>query len=380
MMLSSASLKRVLHIVSSMDRGGAETLLMNVYRNVDLSKIQFDFVTHGKKHCDYEDEILKLGGKLYKIDSLGSLGPVRYVRTLMTIMKENRYQAVHSHTDFQGGFVTLAAILCGIQERISHSHSNHWSKKKSIISEASLHFLKILIKCTATNYCACSKEAAVFLFGKKSFLSGRVHILKNGIEVLEYTAKKIDSDVNIKEELAIPFEAKIIGHIGRFSESKNHLFILTILKKILEKNPNIYVVLVGDGPLKGMIEQEALNLGISKHVKFLGVRSDIPSLLKSFDVFLFPSLYEGFGMVLLEAQCAGVPCVISDTVPKTTDMDLNLATYLNLHDDNYMWTREILNAFLKEKPGKEIILSNFSKKGYSISENVNEWLSLYNMS
>jgi glycosyltransferase EpsF len=369
-------IKRVLHIVSSMDRGGAETLIMNVYRNIDRGKVQFDFLAHNEKKGDFEDEIVQLGGRIFKILSLGSLGPISYVKELKKIMTENKFDVVHIHTDFQGGFPALAAKLSGIKTRICHSHSTNWPRSNGFLNRTVLKTLKTLIRFSSTNYCSCSAEAAHFLFGKTS----KVQLLKNGIDLNQFTRMPNLERTQFLIELGLPKDAVIIGHIGRFSSSKNQTFILKILKQILNDDERFFAVLIGDGPLKKQIEEKALKLGIRDHVHFLGVRDDIPNLIRQFDVFLFPSLFEGFGIVTIEAQSAGIPCVVSDTVPKSTDMGLNLVSFISLEESVDFWCKKVVDALNVERPAKRAIIEKISQSGYSIQNNMNEWLELYGAS
>ncbi|MGV3467182.1 MAG: glycosyltransferase family 1 protein [Heyndrickxia sp.] len=369
--------RRVLHVVSAMNRGGTETLLMNVYRNIDRSKIQFDFISHRKETCDYDEEIKSLGGNIFKIPSLGQDGPLKYLKNLRKIMVNNQYNAVHCHTDFQSGFPALAAKMVGIKRRICHSHTNKWSYEKGWKEKILLSLFQSVIQFSATQYCACSVESAEFLFGKRNVENGNVQILKNGINVREFLSRQDGTPLKVKEELNIPNDAKIIGHVGSFSNIKNQSFILSILSELLKQEKNVVCILVGDGNTKSLIEEEVKKRNLIENVKFLGVREDIPRLMKAFDVFLFPSLYEGFGMVAIEAQCTGTPCIVSDTVPKTTDMGLNLITYLSLQDDTNRWIQEIRNAFSITSPKDTTIHQHFSKLGYDIQANVNHWLSLY---
>jgi glycosyltransferase EpsF len=292
-------------------------------------------------------------------------------------MSANNYIAIHSHTDYQSGFSALAAKLSGIKKRICHSHSNDWRQGKSYKARLTLKFLQTLIKMTATDYCSCSVEAAEFIFGKKVVEQGKVDILKNGIDIEQFKNIYNCRD-SVIQELNLPKDVKIIGHVGRFSQSKNHQFILKVVKKVIENDPAFVVLMIGEGPLKELIAKEAERLGILKNIRFLGGRADIPRLMKAFDVFLFPSLFEGFGIVALEAQCAGTPCVVSDAIPKTTDMGLGLITYMNLEEDLTIWSEEIMNATLLLKRTKNnLIYNTIIKNGFSIKENVPKWLSLY---
>lgn len=369
--------KRVLHIVSAMNRGGTETLLMNLYRNIDRSVVQFDFVSHRKEKCHYDDEIQSMGGKVYRISSLGQSGPFSYIRSLKRIMKSNNYIAIHSHTDYQAGFPALAAKISGINNRICHAHSNQWTRKSSLKENITLSMLKNIIRFSATEYCACSIEAAEFLFGEKQVSEGNVHILKNGIEVEKFISITENYSLNVRKELGIPNHAKIIGHVGSLSHIKNQGFILRVLKMMVDEGIDIYAVFVGNGELRTIFEAESQKLGVQDHVRFLGVRSDISRLMKAFDVFVFPSLYEGFGIVTLEAQSTGTPCVVSDTVPKSTDIGLGLISYLSLEEDITSWINEIKKSFLLGRPDSTIIYKSFSKKGFNIQESTQNWLSLY---
>ncbi|WP_251549885.1 glycosyltransferase family 1 protein [Neobacillus muris] len=369
---------RVLHIVSVMDRGGAETLLMNIYRNIDRTLLQFDFVTHTNKKGDFDDEINSLGGVIYKIPSLGESGLVGYIKELVKIMKRGKYAAVHSHTDYQGGVPALAAKISGIEKRICHSHSNNWPLGNHLKAQITLKILQRLMKAAATDFCSCSMEAAEFLFGKKMISRGKVIILKNGIDLTPFQHEQNGRESVIKE-LNLPEKVKIIGHVGHFSKSKNHRFILKVLRKIIELDPDFVALLAGEGPLRKQIEIEAEKMGLMKNIRFLGKRDDIPRLIKAFDVFIFPSLFEGFGIVTLEAQCVGTACVVSDRVPFITDMGLNLVTYLDLEEDVNVWVQAIFHAALKKRPPAKEISANIIKRGFSIQDNIPYWLSLYNL-
>lgn len=369
-------IKRVLHIVSAMNRGGAETLLMNVHRNLDRSRIQFDYVSHLFEKCDYDDEITFLGGTIFRIPSLGQLGPFGYIKELKKILATTNYAAVHVHTDYQSGFAALAAKNAGIKKRICHSHSNNWGKGDGIKEKITLKALRAIIKYAATDFCACSTDAGRFLFGESWINMSRARILKNGIDVNQFT-RYTDTGYSVKQELNIGSETKIIGHIGSFSQSKNHQFLLQVINKMLGEGKDVTAVLVGDGPLRLGMEEEAKRLGIYNHIRFLGVREDIPRLMRAFDVFVFPSIFEGFGIVTLEAQGSGTPCIAADAVPKATDLGLGLMSFLSLDEPLEAWTKEIDKAFFIERPDEKQITSHFLKSGFDIKQNMEEWMSVY---
>ncbi|MGE7760180.1 glycosyltransferase family 1 protein [Peribacillus sp. NPDC097895] len=379
-MKKSKSPNRVLHIVSSMDRGGAETIIMNIYRNLDREKVQFDFVTHSNKKEDFEDEIIRLGGNLFKIPSLGKVGPISYLKELNRIMSSHPYQAVHAHTDYQAGFPALAAKIAGIKIRICHSHSNNWAKGNHFKERFTLKALQTIMKISANRFCGCSPEAAQFMFGKQRVKNGKVTILKNGINVNDFAETNINSRDSIIREFGLSEDVKIIGHVGRFSDSKNHLFILHFFKALLKKDKSFMILLIGDGPLKLEIEKKAAALGIKDRIRFLGVRKDIPRLMKAFDVFLFPSIFEGFGIAALEAQGSGTPCIMSDTLSKSIDMGLGLTSFISLQEPLEVWCEEVINSLLIATPDTETIKRRISTNGYDIQGNVRDWLKLYEVS
>ncbi|MEX2461037.1 MAG: glycosyltransferase family 1 protein [Paenibacillaceae bacterium] len=371
---------RILHVVSAMNRGGAETLLMNIYRNIDRCKIQFDFVSHRIEMCDYDDEITSLGGRIFRIPSLGQTSPLAYINELKKIMTQTKYTAVHSHTDYQSGFAALAAKMAGIKKRICHSHSNNWARGGGLKSRITLKAMQTLIRYTATNYCACSLEAARFLFGSSLVDKGKTHVMKNGIEIYRFSNLEPDCQSSVKQELNIPSESKIIGHVGSFSPSKNHAFLLKVLKQMTDEGKDMVMVLVGVGSLRSDVEAEANKMGIYDRIRFLGMREDIPRLMKAFDVFLFPSIFEGFGIVTLEAQCSGTPCVVADTVPKFTDMGVGLINFVSLNETFETWSRQINNALWLERPDHKIIMDKVIRRGFDIRQNIHEWLDIYGVS
>jgi glycosyltransferase EpsF len=369
--------QKILHIVSAMDRGGAETLLMNVHRNLDRSKIQFDYVSHRQDTCDYDDEIASLGGTVHRIPSLGRLGPLAYMKELKKIIAKTNYTAVHAHTDYQGGIAALAAKRAGIAKRICHSHSSNWKKGGGGLKAGMLlAALRAVIQYSATDYCACSTDAARFLFGEAN--TNKVRLLKNGIDINQFIHSTRTGD-EVRQELNIAPDTKIIGHIGKFSESKNHRFLLRVLKKMLEQGKDVNAVLAGDGPLKQGIAEEAQRLGIQNQIRFLGVREDIPRLMRAFDVFVFPSIFEGFGIVTLEAQGSGTPCIAADTVPGTTDLGLGLMSFIGLDQPLETWTKAIDEAFLIERPDVKQIRSRFLSSGFDIKQNIDQWMNVYGL-
>ncbi|MHB1001506.1 MAG: glycosyltransferase family 1 protein [Armatimonadota bacterium] len=369
--------KRVLHVVSAMNRGGAETMIMNIYRYIDRNKLQFDFIVHVDSEGHYDQEIKSLGGRIFYIGSLGNSGSIKYIRNLKNVISENGpFTAVHSHTDFQGGFVALGAKLAGIKKRIVHSHNTDWHKSNSIVNYIILFVLKGLINAYATDKCACGRDAALFLFGQTAVNNKDIRLINNSINV--------DSFVNAKapgrSSLGIADDCMIIGHIGRFYEQKNHKHIIDIAKAFKSHDYRCRFVLAGDGPVRKEIEQSILENGLLDYIKLLGIRNDIPELMKLFDVFIMPSLFEGLPVVLIEAQASGTPCVISDVITDEVDMGLDLVKQISLQAPIDSWVTAIIDvAENRKRPASSVIHKALTDRGYDVSENLNHLYELYNV-
>ena len=359
---------RVLHVVVNMNRGGAETLLMNLYRNIDRSKVQFDFLTC--KPGVFDEEIQDLGGKIHRIPYISDVGHFRYRKELNIFFEENKHYAiVHSHMDKMSGFVLHAAKKAGIPTRISHSHNTQ--SEGGLVTKLYKWYAGQYIFPNATNFFACSSEAANWLFPRKAEMA---LILKNGIEHEQF-AYSDEVRKNIREELLIDDQTFVLGHVGRFNLQKNHSYLLDIFSNYHSINSKSKLILVGDGPLRNEIEQKAKNLGIEKDVLFLGVRSDINCLLQAFDVFVFPSLHEGLPVSLIEAQGAGVPCVISDVISKEVDLEINLVEYAPLHNLQD-WINKIKRVASKSN-SRYLQKDALSVKGYDIKKTAIEVENFY---
>lgn len=367
-------MRRVLHVVSALERGGAEMMIMDVYRRIDHGELQFDFVSHGLKEGEFEAEIRQLGGKVFRITSLGRAGPALYIKTLVSIMKDGQYDAVHVHTDFQGGVVAFAAFLSKVKIRICHSHCTSWNRREYGMQALGLKALKGMIHMFANQYCACSGEAGRFLFGE-NFRD--LKIMNNTVDITSYQSlNEVDRQVE-RKKMGIPLEDLIIGHVGRFSESKNQSFILSLLQHLHHRGVKASAIFVGDGPLKQEIEIEAERLGVEKSVHFLGIQPDIPKWMYLFDVFVFPSLFEGFGIAALEAQCAGTPCIVSDRVPAAVDTGVGLVTYLGLEEPIENWADAIMDTASLQKPSLSGIHDQFLQNGFDVENSVRQWAKLY---
>ncbi|EEL48456.1 MULTISPECIES: glycosyltransferase family 1 protein [Bacillus cereus group] len=370
--------KRVLHIVSGMNRGGAETMIMNIYRHIDRKRVQFDFVSHRMEECDYDEEIRSLGGRIFYLPSIGNSNPVSYVKNLRgLIKKQGPFAAVHAHMDFQTGFAALAARLAGVEKRICHSHNTAWKTNPNIVDNISLEIFRKLIFFNATDYIACGKDAACFLFGNHTYEKGKVMILQNGINLDVFEDIPETDCKNIRNSFNLPNEAILLGHVGRFYEQKNHDFLIDLAENLKKNDVKFNMFLVGDGPLRLSIEEKVYKRELNSYVKFLGVCDNIPQLMKAFDVFMLPSLFEGLPVVLVEAQAAGTPCVVSDVITSEADMGLGLMNRVSLDDSLEIWKNIIINVLQSSEVKRTDIYSRLSQLGYNAKLNSDKIMNIY---
>ena len=330
----------VLHVVGVMDRGGVETWLMHILRRIDRSAFVFNFLTQTNQAGVFDEEIRDLGSRV--IPCLYPSRPWSYGRTLRQILMRERCDIVHSHVHHYSGFVLRIARSSGVKGRIAHSHlDTSFADEHSSLSRAGyLKLTKTWIARHSSCKLAASEQAAVSLFGKAD-PTNQWQILPYGAD-LEPFAAPLDRAA-VRKQLGLPEDAFVIGHVGRFVEQKNHAFLLRIAAEAVTRNPRTHFLLAGDGPLRPVIERQAAATGLSAHFTFLGVRPDVPRfMLGAMDAFLFPSLYEGLGLVLVEAQAAGLPCLYSDRIPKEADIVAPLVHRLSLTQTASEWASKIL--------------------------------------
>lgn len=348
---------RVLHAVVNMNRGGAETLIMNLYRNIDRRRVQFDFLTC--KEGEFDDEIRRLGGKIHRIPYVSEVGHFKYVNGLNHFFEENsQYQIIHSHMDKMSGITLRAAKQAGIPIRISHSHNTE--SEGGIAVRVYKWLAGKAIHSSATNFFACSEDAAKWLFANNY---GSSTILKNGIDVEKFLFS-LDVRKQVREELKIDENACVFGHVGRFAYQKNHSFLLDVFKELSKELNNPKLILVGDGQLRTEMENKVKTLKLDKNVIFTGVRKDIHRMLQAFDYFVFPSLHEGLPVSLIEAQGAGLPCLISDHISQEVDMGLGLVHFLPLKD-KHSWVRKV-KELNENKKSRLIEVDKIAESGYEI--------------
>ena len=333
---------RILHVVGGMVRAGTETWLMHILRNIDRDAFQMDFLVHTNEESDYDAEIRALGSKI--IPCLNSSQPWLYARNFQAILNDNEpYDIIHSHVHHFSGFVLWLAKRAGIPVRIAHSHLDSSIVESNSGLKRRLYFIltKALIAQYATLGLAASNKARKDLFYQTQANEQRWQLLSCGVN-LDSFKNKIDGS-DIRAELGIPSDAFVIGHVGRFHPQKNHQFIIDIAAEVAKREPKMRLLLVGEGDLVSEVQQQVTLKGLSKKVIFAGSRSDVSLLMmEAIDMFLFPSLYEGLGLVLIEAQAAGVRCILSDAVPPEADVVKQLMQRMSLSQPADDWAELIL--------------------------------------
>jgi glycosyltransferase involved in cell wall biosynthesis len=358
---------RILHVLGGMNRAGAETMIMNLYRNIDRTKLQFDFIVHTNEKCDYDEEIRALGGKIYSIPQYIGKNHFKYILAWNKFFRNHpEYKIIHGHVR------STASIYLKIAKKfelitIAHSHS---TSSGTGIASIVKNTLQYPIRFTADYFLACSKFAGEWLFGNKICKKNNFHILKNAIDTKKFNYNE-NIRLNKREELGIENKF-VIGHVGRFQPPKNHDFLIQIFSEIINKNPHSVLLLVGEGELKNKVQKKVIHLGISDSVIFTGKRSDISEIVQAMDVFVFPSLYEGLGIGVVEAQASGLPCVIADTIPQEA-LITDLVEVLSLKKPKEYWAKEILKYNEKEKYSRNSTYEQIKLNGYDIEE-TSKWL------
>lgn len=355
---------KVLQVVTHMNRGGLESMLMNNYRHMDRSRIQFDFLTHRPYDGDYGAEIRQLGGVIYHLPVLNPFGS-GYRRELTRFFEEHpEYRIVHVHQDCLSGVILKEARACGVPVRIAHSHNANQDKNLKYPIKL---WYKRQIPRYATDLFACGKNAGDWMFGGAPY-----RILNNAIDAAAYRVNP-EKRVQIRQRLHLTNELAM-GHVGRFSPQKNHPFLLEIFAALLKKEPGAVLLLVGGGDDMPKIREKARNLGILDRVRFLGVRDDVADLMQAMDVFVFPSLYEGLPVTMVEAQASSLPCLISDRVPPECIITEGLVEALPLSAGPEAWADKIL---AKKNTARTDRYTEISARGFDITENAKRLQNYY---
>lgn len=334
---------RVAQVVGKMNGGGVEAVVMNYYRNIDRSRVQFDFLVDTDSALVPRGEIESLGGRVFEVPPYQHV--LEYQRELQRLFKQEGWTIVHSHINALSVFPLHAAKKVGVPVRIAHSHSTSGK------GEHAKNALKSVLKTQANRYpthrLACSRYAGEWLFGK----GAGFQVVHNAVDLSAFASDPA-ARARVRGELGVGEGQLLVGHIGRFAEQKNHAFLLQIFKEVLAVEPDSVLALAGDGPLFEQARQQASVLGVGPQVRFLGQRPDSPALYQAFDVFCLPSLYEGLPVVGVECQASGTPILAStDVTPETAFT--SLMEFEPLASPPEVWAQHLLAMRGKEPSARD---------------------------
>lgn len=364
--------KYILHYVGNMNRGGMENVIMNLYRAIDKTKIQFHFAVHSEEKSDYEDEIISMGGKIIRFP-LYRENPLIYKKEWLEFWKKNKdfYSWFHYHTNSLANITAIkAAKKEGMKNIIIHAHSSYANKGKIQKIHDYIHRINQKYIMHSNIVCiAVSNDAAIWLFGKNNH---KVKIINNGINYGAYLPSLNDRKI-IREKYNIDNDSLVIGHVGNFLKVKNHKFLIEVFKEIkLIENQSI-LLLLGDGILKNEIQDLVKKEGLEDSVLFLGNVPEVSSYLNSMDVFIFPSIFEGLGMSVIEAQVNGLPVLLSSTLPNEVKISPSFVK-LELKKGAKEWAKAAINLISPNRIEQKGYLNN----KFDINNTMREIVELYN--
>lgn len=326
---------RIAQIMGYMNGGGVESVVMNYYRHIDRSRVQFDLVVCEGSTMVPSEELESLGGRVFMVPSYPHV--VEYQKALSGLFRKERWNIVHSHMNALSVFPLRAAKKTGVPVRIAHSHSSNGGGKGELAKDAMKMVLRQFSRVYPTNLLACSKAAGDWLFGVDSGYA----VLPNAVDVAAFAPNET-LRIEARRRLGISDETFVVGHIGRMVPSKNHLFLLTVFKALLDMAPDSLLLLAGEGPLLDEIRRKVSELDIADKVCFLGQRDDPAVLYRAFDVFCLPSIYEGLPMVGVECQASSTPILSSNTVTEEAAMT-SLMEFESLASTPEEWAQRLLS-------------------------------------
>lgn len=326
---------KILHMVRELEIGGIQSLIINIYEHIDKEEFQFDFLVSSKGVLD--EKLKKMGSKIFYTPYITEVGPYKYSKNLEKFFLEHtEYKIIHLHFDQFSGLIAKISRKMGIKVIISHAHI--MNNTTNFLGKLYKKYLqKDLIK-YSTNYLACSRSAAQWLFKE---MANEAIILKNGINI-----EKFKFDVNerkkIRQQLGIDETTIVYGNIGRLSKEKNQEFVIKIFQELCKVNNDSVLIIVGEGDLRKKLERKIKNLNLQDKILLLGNRKNVASIYSAMDILIFPSLFEGLGIALIEAQMCGVQCYASSIIPKETNITKHIK-YIDLKCSAKEWANIILN-------------------------------------
>ena len=366
---------KILHVVGKMDRGGTESFIMNIYRNIDFSKFQFDFVVHTNKKCSYDDEITALGGHIYHVPRFKVYNIYQYKKAWEKFFNEhNDYDIVHGHIGSSAAIYLKIAKKKGMYT-IAHSHSTGSTQKN--LHTFLTRFFSYKTRYVADYFLGCSKEAGLTRYGKKVASSNKFQVINNGIDIKNYLYNEMIRN-KYRKELNIDDDTIVVGHVGRFTYAKNHEFLIKVFNEIIKQNPNqkYKLICVGWGELEKKIKKQIEDMNLVSNVCLLINRSDVNNILQAMDLFIFPSHYEGLGIALIEAQAAGLPCYMSDVIPNEANVT-NTIKKISLKENESTWAKIIIDNYNNQCMNRSSLGELMLKSDFNIDVVVKEIEKIY---
>ena len=379
---------KILHVTGAMNRGGAEVMLMDIYRNISKN-FHFDFLINYKRKLgvvkgDFDEEIQVNGAQIKYIPTQWDIGPKKYALEFEKICKEIGVpDIVHIHMNAKSGVIAWAAKKAGIKTVIVHSHADlkfRGNLVSRVLSQLELQFQKSLIAKYADYYWGCSNEANASLFYERLLTKNKAAVINNAIDTKAFQMVSDEAVEKLRKSYNITENTLVVGNVGRIVSHKNVLFIIEVLNELQKKGLDVIFVFAGRADQPDYLQrifQKAEEYKVTERIRYLDVRDDVPVVMHSFDVFMGPALKEGFGLVAVEAQAAGLPCYLYKGFPKTVDMNLDLVTFFDSFSVSE-WTDAIFyDVSQNKKIAKEEIGEKIMSKGFDIETNTRQIEELY---
>ncbi len=358
----------ILIVAGTMEVGGIENQLMHLLRQADKEKFQIDFTTTAD-HPFYEDEILALGGKCIHIPSTDGKHFLRYCKAIYRVMKDGKYDVVHSNELFHSGMVLLTAKLAGVKCRIAHAHSSNQTLGSDLLRRCYTALMRRLIRRCGTVFLACSTLAGRFLFGNKILDQPNYHLIVNSVETKRFLPSS-DGASSVRSENADGW--KTVLQVGRFSDEKNFAFSTRVAAECKRRGDRIRFLFVGNAGTENQFEREVRKIiaeeGLEEYVHLLGVRKDVNELMRNADAFLLPSKYEGMPLTLIEAQAACLPCVAADTFSHEVDFGVGAIQWMKLDASVSAWADAVESAASRGRIDHGSVERAIREKGFDVKD------------
>ena len=359
---------RVLHMIGSLNIGGSQAMIVNFYKSIDRTQVQFDFIIDRPSETYFKETVEALGAKVFEMPTFTGYNFLQIKKAWNSFFKDHpEYKILHSHVRSYASLYIPIAKKHGLKT-IIHSHS---TSNGSGLSSVVKRIMQSSLKRKADYLFACSEESGRWLFGNKALTKSNYKMIPNAVDTNKF-AFNTDTRAQMRKTLGIEDDTVVYGHVGRLHPSKNHTFLLDVFKDVLAKKPNALLLLVGDGELRSEIEAKINALNIQRSVIMLGARSDVAELLQAMDVFVFPSRWEGLPVTVVEAQAAGLPCFISDTITKDVNTS-SLVKYLPIDNGVETWSNELTAADITRKD----VISDIKAAGFDIEETTKQLSEFY---